>query len=194
MVTHEEFKLIFLGDSGVGKTSAITRCSKDTFGKFGITIGADFTTRDIEVGGKIIQMQIWDTAGEERFTNVSPIYYRNAKGIFIVFDLTNENSFRSADKWIEDSKNYASEDASIILLGAKCDLTTNKTVNYSTAIQFAEARRIKYFEISSKFSINIDLAFFTMIKEIQSKMIHTQDKQEKNVNNQPENSSMCCIS
>lgn len=176
------YKLYVLGDSGVGKSSLIHRFVKDRFDFQESTIGQEFYFKNIEFGGKIIKLQIWDSVGGERY-RAGP-HYKGVHGVFIVFDT--DYSFRSVDKWIEDSQDNTNKDVNIMLLGAKCDLTTDKTIKHSTAKEFANARGMTFIETSSKYSINVELAFFTMISEIQSKI-----EEGNTTPSEPESS--CCI-
>ncbi|EDL10785.1 RAB8A, member RAS oncogene family, isoform CRA_b [Mus musculus] len=97
------FKLLLIGDSGVGKTCVLFRFSEDAFNStFISTIGIDFKIRTIELDGKRIKLQIWDTAGQERFRTITTAYYRGAMGIMLVYDITNEKSFDNIRNWIRN--------------------------------------------------------------------------------------------
>ncbi|KAE8617155.1 hypothetical protein XENTR_v10008995 [Xenopus tropicalis] len=97
------FKLLLIGDSGVGKTCLLFRFSEDAFNTtFISTIGIDFKIRTIELDGKKIKLQIWDTAGQERFRTITTAYYRGAMGIMLVYDITNEKSFDNIKNWIRN--------------------------------------------------------------------------------------------
>ena len=165
-------KLLLIGDSGTGKSSILLRFADDSFTEsFLATIGVDFKIRTIDFGGKIVKLQIWDTAGEERFRTITSSYYRGAHGIFVVYDTSDENTYRSVPQWLEEIKKYAREDVSVMLMGAKCDLATTKKVNFSKAKEFANSKGILFAELSAKYSINIDQAFYEMVSDIQSKMV-----------------------
>ena len=188
------FKLILTGDSGTGKSSVLHRFADDSYTEpFLATIGIEFKIRKINFGGKIVKLQIWDTPARERFiTSVGN--YRGAHGIFVVYDTSDENTFRSVPQWLEEIKKSAKEDVSIMLMGAKCDLAT-KNVNFSKAKEFADSKGILFAEISSKYSINIDHAFYTMVSDIQSKMVTELSVLTNNAPKQETQSgySQCCI-
>nr|BAE89423.1 unnamed protein product [Macaca fascicularis] len=108
------FKLLLIGDSGVGKTCVLFRFSEDAFNStFISTIGIDFKIRTIELDGKRIKLQIWDTAGQERFRTVTTAYYRGAMGIMLVYDITNEKSFDNIRNWIRNIEEHASADINV---------------------------------------------------------------------------------
>ncbi len=127
MSTNQEydylFKLLLIGDSGVGKSCILLRFADDTYTEsFISTIGVDFKIRTIEVEGKVIKLQIWDTAGQERFRTITSSYYRGAHGIIMVYDITETESFKNVSNWNNEIAKYASEGVRKLLVGNKCDL------------------------------------------------------------------------
>ena len=145
------FKLLLIGDSGVGKTCVLFRFSEDAFnatfistiGKYiktklvfdtvfliNISSGIDFKIRTIELDGKKIKLQIWDTAGQERFRTITTAYYRGAMGIMLVYDITNEKSFDNIKNWIRNIEEHASADVEKMILGNKCDMNDRRQVRY----------------------------------------------------------------
>uniref|UniRef100_A0AAY4AN69 Ras-related protein Rab-13 n=1 Tax=Denticeps clupeoides TaxID=299321 RepID=A0AAY4AN69_9TELE len=123
------FKLLLIGDSGVGKTCLIIRFAEDNFNSTYIsTIGIDFKVKTIDVDGKKVKLQIWDTAGQERFKTITTAYYRGAMGIILVYDITDEKSFENIQNWMKSIKENASAGVSRMLLGNKCDIETKRKV------------------------------------------------------------------
>uniref|UniRef100_A0AAZ3R9F0 Ras-related protein Rab-13 n=1 Tax=Oncorhynchus tshawytscha TaxID=74940 RepID=A0AAZ3R9F0_ONCTS len=124
------FKLLLIGDSGVGKTCVLFRFSEDAFNStFISTIGIDFKIRTVELDGKKIKLQIWDTAGQERFRTITTAYYRGAMGIMLVYDITNEKSFDNIKNWIRNIEEHASADVEKMVLGNKCDVNDKRQVS-----------------------------------------------------------------
>ncbi|XP_013392768.1 ras-related protein ORAB-1 [Lingula anatina] len=165
------FKLLLIGDSGVGKSCLLLRFADDTYTESYIsTIGVDFKIRTIELDGKTIKLQIWDTAGQERFRTITSSYYRGAHGIIIVYDVTDQDSFNNVKQWLQEIDRYASENVNKLLVGNKCDLTTKKVVDYTTAKEFADQLGIPFLETSAKNATNVEQAFMTMAAEIKNRM------------------------
>uniref|UniRef100_UPI00358F2705 ras-related protein Rab-10 n=1 Tax=Myxine glutinosa TaxID=7769 RepID=UPI00358F2705 len=161
------FKLLLIGDSGVGKTCILFRFSDDAFNTtFISTIGIDFKIKTIELGGKKIKLQIWDTAGQERFHTITTSYYRGAMGIMLVYDITNSKSFENISKWLRNIDEHASEDVERMLLGNKCDMEEKRLVPKEKGEQIAKEHGIRFFETSAKSNINIEEAFFTLAEDI----------------------------
>ncbi|XP_072930118.1 ras-related protein Rab-1A [Epargyreus clarus] len=165
------FKLLLIGDSGVGKSCLLLRFADDTYTESYIsTIGVDFKIRTVELDGKTIKLQIWDTAGQERFRTITSSYYRGAHGIIIVYDCTDQDSFSNVKQWLEEIDRYACDNVNKLLVGNKSDLTTKKAVDYNTANQYAEQLGIPFLETSAKNSSNVEQAFMTMAAEIKSRV------------------------
>ncbi|XP_014241166.1 ras-related protein Rab-8A isoform X2 [Cimex lectularius] len=163
------FKLLLIGDSGVGKTCILFRFSEDAFNNtFISTIGIDFKIRTIELDGKKIKLQIWDTAGQERFRTITTAYYRGAMGIMLVYDITNEKSFDNIKNWIRNIEENATTDVEKMLLGNKCDHDV-RVVSKERGEQLAIEYGIKFMEVSAKESINVESAFFTIAGDIKAK-------------------------
>merc|ERR1719189_995090 len=157
------FKLLLIGDSGVGKSCLLLRFADDTYTESYIsTIGVDFKIRTVELDGKTCKLQIWDTAGQERFRTITSSYYRGAHGIIIVYDVTDLESFDNVRQWLSEIDSYASETVNKLLVGNKCDLADKKVVDTDVASQFAESLEIPFLETSAKNSTNVEQAFLTM--------------------------------
>lgn len=147
------FKIIVIGDSGVGKTCLTYRfCAGKFPEKTEATIGVDFRERLVEIDGENIKIQLWDTAGQERFRkSMVQHYYRNVHAVVFVYDITNAASFHSLPAWIEECKQHAlGTEVPRILVGNKCDLQDSVQVNTDLAQQFADAHSMPLFETSAK--------------------------------------------
>ena len=165
------FKLLLIGDSGVGKSSILLRFADDSYTESYIsTIGVDFKIRTIDLNGKQVKLQIWDTAGQERFRTITSSYYRGAHGIIVVYDVTDQTSFNNVKQWLQEIDRYACENVNKLLIGNKCDLTTKKVVNYNTAKEFADGIGIPFLETSAKSSTNVNDAFLTMSRDIMKRV------------------------
>jgi len=163
------FKLLLIGDSGVGKSCLLLRFADHTYTESYIsTIGVDFKIRTIDLDGKTIKLQIWDTAGQERFRTITSSYYRGAHGIIVVYDVTDSDSFNNVKQWLNEIDRYACENVNKLLVGNKCDLVNKKAVDYETAKAFADKLDIPFLETSAKAATNVEKAFLTMAGEIKN--------------------------
>lgn len=165
------FKLLLIGDSGVGKTCVLFRFSEDAFNStFISTIGIDFKIRTIELEGKKIKLQIWDTAGQERFRTITTAYYRGAMGIMLVYDITSEKSFDNIRNWIRNIEEHAATDVQRMVLGNKCDMEDKRQVQKDQGEQLAKEYNIKFMETSAKTAQNVEESFITLARDIKKKM------------------------
>eukprot|EP00753_Platysulcus_tardus_P002838 PLAT11949.1.p1 GENE.PLAT11949.1~~PLAT11949.1.p1 ORF type:complete len:206 (+),score=98.11 PLAT11949.1:846-1463(+) len=165
------FKLLLIGDSGVGKSCLLLRFADDTYTESYIsTIGVDFKIRTIELDGKTIKLQIWDTAGQERFRTITSSYYRGAHGIIVVYDVTDLESFNNVKQWLHEIDRYACEGVNKLLVGNKADLVEKKDVSTEAAEEFASSLSIPFLETSAKTATNVEKAFMKMAGEIKARM------------------------
>lgn len=165
------FKLLLIGDSGVGKSCLLLRFADDTYTESYIsTIGVDFKIRTIELDGKTIKLQIWDTAGQERFRTITSSYYRGAHGIIVVYDVTDNESFNNVKQWLHEIDRYACENVNKLLVGNKSDLTSKRVVSTEQGKEFADSLGIEFLETSAKTSTNVEQAFLTMASQIKARM------------------------
>lgn len=161
------FKLVLIGDSGVGKSCLLLRFADDAFTESYIsTIGVDFRFRTVKIDGKTVKLQIWDTAGQERFRTITSAYYRGADGIIMVYDTTNLESFDHVNDWLKEVNRYAAEKTVKLLVGNKCDRAADKAVTDEQAKEFADELGIALLETSAKTSKNVEEAFLTMAGEL----------------------------
>ncbi|THH20360.1 hypothetical protein EW146_g984 [Bondarzewia mesenterica] len=171
------FKLLLIGDSGVGKSCLLLRFADDTYTESYIsTIGVDFKIRTIELEGKTVKLQIWDTAGPSLFKlNVSvrllPLttVARMVSSLFTTSPIM-ANTFTNVKQWLQEIDRYASEGVNKLLVGNKSDLTSKKVVEYSVAKEFADQLSIPFLETSAKNATNVEQAFLTMAKQIKDRM------------------------
>jgi len=166
------FKLILIGDSGVGKSSLLLRFADNTFtDSFVSTIGVDFKIRTIEIGGKIVKLQIWDTAGEERFRKtITRSFYRGTSGIMVVYDVTNLDSFANVQRWLQEIERYTSDGIHKVLIGNKCDRVQDRKVPTAEGSEIADQLNMEFLETSAKDSTNVEDAFFKMATSLKSKI------------------------
>lgn len=164
------FKILILGDSSVGKSCILTRFSDDVFNhSFMPTIGIDFKIKTLEINNKAVKLQIWDTAGQERFNNITESYYRTAKGVMFVYDITNGESFDNVAKWLRNLEQNTAEETVKYIIGNKCDLQDIRVINHTTGLEMATNFGLKFYETSAKTNINIQKIFYDMAKDLTAK-------------------------
>lgn len=151
----QSHKVVFIGNSSVGKTSIISQMiynnSSDSQQP---TVGIDFFSKNITVGTDTIRVQIWDTAGQEQFHSLIPSYLRNSTIAVIVYDISNKESFESLEHWIKDVQDVANP--ALIIVGNKTDLEESRTVSIEDGEKFAQAQNAKFIETSARKPSNID--------------------------------------
>lgn len=165
------FKLLLIGDSGVGKSSLLLRFADDAFSECYIsTIGVDFKIRTVKVGDKTVKLQIWDTAGQERFKTLTTAYYRSAHGVVLVYDVNHKDSFVHMEQWLAEIRKNARETINILLVGNKCDIIGRREVDYEVGKRFAEDLQMSFIETSAKDCTNVHKVFHTMAEELKVKL------------------------
>ena len=202
-------KLLSLGETGVGKTSIISMYAENSFfANQEATIGIDFKTKNLKYKNKQFKILIWDTAGQERFRKITNQYYNNADGIFLVYDITQNNTFEQISYWINEINNKIDKNKiGIILIGNKIDINEKRQVSIEQAQKIAECFNIPYIETSASKGENIDECFNLLIEEILKKKginetinelnNENKEKDEKiNLNNENNNiiktNKKCC--
>jgi small GTP-binding protein len=159
------FKLLIVGESGVGKTCMLLRFADNVFEADCLsTIGVDFKVKQIELDGKRVKLQIWDSAGQERFRNITSSYYRNCSGIIIVYDVTKLESFNKVTEWIAEVRRFVPT-VPLIVVGNKCDLE-DRQVSTEDGKQLAEKQGLIFLETSAKTNLNIETAFQELSKKL----------------------------
>jgi len=165
------FKLLLIGDSGVGKSSLLLRFSDDTWtDKYISTIGVDFKIKTINLDHKLVKLQIWDTAGQERFRTITSSYYRGAHGIIIVYDVTDKITFTNIKNWLQEIERYAGTNVLKLLVGNKID-RPSRDVETAVGEEFAKSLGMTFLETSAKNRTNVEQAFQKMASEIKDNMI-----------------------
>ncbi|XP_044061455.1 ras-related protein Rab-41 isoform X2 [Siniperca chuatsi] len=155
-----KFKLVFLGEQSVGKTSLITRFMYDSFDNtYQATIGIDFLSKTMYLEDRTIRLQLWDTAGQERFRSLIPSYIRDSAAAVVVYDIANLNSFQQTSKWIDDVRTERGSDVIIMLVGNKTDLADKRQVSVEAAERKARELNVMYIETSAKAGYNVKQLF-----------------------------------
>eukprot|EP00897_Mesotaenium_endlicherianum_P001663 jgi/Mesen1/1524/ME001323S00377 len=161
------FKVVLIGDSGVGKSNLLSRFTRNEFClESKSTIGVEFATRSIQVDGKTIKAQIWDTAGQERYRAITSAYYRGAVGALLVYDITKHVTYENVERWLKELRDHADSNIVIMLVGNKSDLRHLRGVPTEDASAFAEKEGLSFIETSALESTNVENAFHKILTEI----------------------------
>ena len=178
------FKVVMIGDSGVGKSNLLMRYTKGDFNiESKTTIGVEFATKTVTTQDKkVVKAQIWDTAGQERYRAITNAYYRGAVGALLVYDVTNAQSFKHVADWLRELKQYADNNIVILLVGNKTDLRDRREVKKEDAAAYADQHQLAFIETSALDCSNVDLAFDRIINEIYKVVSHTTPVEEDDDN------------
>ncbi|CAH9123647.1 unnamed protein product [Cuscuta epithymum] len=161
------FKVVLIGDSGVGKSNLLSRFTRNEFSQDSkSTIGVEFATRTIKVDDKIIKAQIWDTAGQERYRAITSAYYRGAVGALLVYDITRRVTFESMERWLNELRDHTDKNIIVMLVGNKADLRHLRAVTTDDSKVFAEKENTFFMETSALESINVENAFTEVLSQI----------------------------
>lgn len=159
-VPRSKFKLVFLGDESVGKTSIITRFMYDTFDStYKVTIGIDFVSKTMFLEDRIVRLQLWDTAGQERFRSLIPSYIRDSSVAIVCYDITNRASFLNTEQWIDDVRSERGNDVVIMLVGNKTDVQERRQVSADEGQAKAKDYGVMFIETSAKAGFNVKALF-----------------------------------
>ena len=172
------YKIIIIGDSGVGKSNILGRYLHNEFREdTKSTVGVEFGSKKMVIENTPIKLQIWDTAGQERYRSITSAYYKGSKGCFIVYDITNPQSFDDIQKWYEEIKRSGDKGVSIILVGNKCDLENERKISTETGKNKAKEMNCPFYETSALSNIMIEEVFKSICEDIFNK-VKTEKKDE----------------
>ena len=198
------YKIIIIGDSGVGKSNILGRYLHDEFKEdTKSTVGVEFGSKKMQIENATIKLQIWDTAGQERYRSITSAYYKGAKGALIVYDITRKCTFDNIDKWISDLKLNGDKNICIVILGNKSDLDDKREVSKGDGIKKSEMYKTAFLETSALNGDNIGKAFDEIIEQIiQNNKSFFEDSNKKemdkgvnlNESNKDNDKKKCCIS
>jgi len=165
-------KLLMLGDSGVGKTCLFLRYCNDSFSpSMTSTIGIDFNNKKINLDGKNVKLQVWDTAGAERFRTMTAAYYRGAHGIVLVYDVTDRRTFQSIRNWVYQIHQHVDVHVIKMLVGNKCDMLDERVVNTHEGEKLAREFNMGFWETSAKNNLNVEESFHSIAKRVKDRII-----------------------
>lgn len=174
------YKIVLVGDSGVGKSNLLTRFTKNEFNfKSTSTIGVEFSTRTVQVQSKKIKAQVWDTAGQERFRAITSAFYRGAVGALLVYDLTKHESYQSVEKWLKELREHGDSKMVVMLVGNKTDLKHLRAVPVEEAKLFAEKNNLSFIEASALDANNVDTAFENVLTDVYKILNNIESNQQK---------------
>lgn len=174
------FKIILIGDSGIGKSAILFRFADDIYSDNYIsTIGVDFKIKTILLNGKMVKLQIWDTAGQERFRTITTSYYRGSHMIFLCYDVTDRESFLNIDNWLYEVRKYSNNNVKIILCGTKSDLYTKRQVSYTEGKMTADNYGFDFFETSAKKDVGVTELFEKSSEKMMNSFLQELDIKEE---------------
>ncbi|XP_059665038.1 ras-related protein YPT3 [Cornus florida] len=161
------FKLVLIGDSGVGKSNLLSRFTKNEFNlESKSTIGVEFATKSLTVDGKVLKAQIWDTAGQERYRAITSAYYRGAVGALLVYDVTRHSTFENVGRWLKELRDHTDPNIVVMLIGNKSDLRHLVAVSTENGKSLAERESLFFMETSALEATNVENAFMEALTHI----------------------------
>lgn len=189
MVTRAEdydylFKVVLIGDSGTGKSNLLSRFTRNEFNlESKGTIGVEFATRCMQVDGKIVKAQVWDTAGQECYRAITSVYYRGALGALLVYDIAKCLTYENVEHWLKELRKNTNSNIVVMLVGNKSDLRHLRAVSTEEASAFAQKNGLFFLETSALDSTNVERAFQTVLSQIYQIISHkeTTDCQQNHV-------------
>ena len=189
------YKILLLGDSSVGKTCFLMRYADNTFQEIHMsTIGLDYKLKNVQLDdGKIVKIQIWDTAGQDRFRSITKNYYKGAHGIILIYDVTSRKTYENIKNWVAQIKEEVSEKVTIILVGNKIDDEKNRKVTTEEGEKMAKECELDFFETSAKSGVNIDSTFNELVKKTVEKYSKVDGKGDKLSGRKSGKKGACCL-
>lgn len=194
-----EVKVVLLGDTGVGKSSLVLRFVTNNFKPYSeSTIGASFMSKMITVNSKPLKFQIWDTAGQEKYHSLAPMYYRGAAAAIIVYDITRANTFKTLKNWVEELQSKGPKDIAIAIAGNKADLEEQREVDKGMASAYADEIGAMYLETSAKDDTNVQDIFVKLSHRLpapvvqDANVIKTTNANLRNTRQNPAKPTTCC--
>ncbi|PSS05636.1 Ras-related protein [Actinidia chinensis var. chinensis] len=161
------FKLVLIGDSGVGKSNLLSRFTRNEFNlESKSTIGVEFATKSLKIDGKVIKAQIWDTAGQERYRAITSAYYRGAVGALLVYDVTRHTTFENVMRWLKELRDHTDPNIVLMLIGNKSDLRHLVAVSTDDGKALAERESLYFMETSALEATNVESAFTELLTQI----------------------------
>ncbi|KAH0534836.1 ras-related protein Rab-21 [Cotesia glomerata] len=171
------FKVVLLGEGCVGKTSVALRYVEDKFNdKHLTTVQASFLNKKLNINSKRVNLAIWDTAGQEKFHALGPIYYRMSNGAILVYDITDEDTFQKVKSWVKELKKMLGDDVCLAIAGNKVDLEKDRNVSIEKAEEYAKQVGAVHFHTSAKQNRNIEEMFLDLTKRM---MAHADEIEQK---------------
>lgn len=198
MSETNELKLVFVGNTSVGKTCIVKKATTGIFNEESIsTLGASYVSKLVTYQGREIRLQIWDTAGQERYRGMTPMYYRGAHVAFIIYSISDRSSFEDVDDWLESLRENADVDIIIFLVGNKYDLENERKVSTEEGEKKAEEIGAIFYEVSAKIGYGIDDLFKDICNYYFEKHFKKENGNKSNVlsiddSNQQGKRNNCC--
>eukprot|EP01126_Amoeba_proteus_P057344 TRINITY_DN7294_c0_g1_i1.p1 TRINITY_DN7294_c0_g1~~TRINITY_DN7294_c0_g1_i1.p1 ORF type:complete len:227 (-),score=53.01 TRINITY_DN7294_c0_g1_i1:407-1087(-) len=198
------FQVVIIGKSSVGKTNLLGRWMDDKFEPSTATISVEFSQKGFRVDGKLIKVQLWDTAGQEKFRSLTQNYYRNSSGCILVYDITDYETFQNLGTWLQAIRGASgNEDIPVILIGNKTDLESERAVPMEVGLKWSKENHLSFLETSAKSGNNVHRAFQMLLQDIYQNYSLKILQKETNpstswattsvlVDQPPPNTSDCC--
>jgi len=166
-MSGKQFKVVLLGEGRVGKTSLVLRYTQNQFDETQpSTVQASYQTKRLNLDGQSVTIAVWDTAGQERFHALGPIYYRDANGAVLVYDITDNDSFQRVQNWVKELRKMLGYDIALAIVGNKVDLERNRVVPVDKAEAYAESVGAKHFHTSAKLNKGVNEMFLDLTKRM----------------------------